>query len=1207
MPQKDFLLDLEAAATLKKYKEVSYIRAGNDYGTFQFNFVLTAPYNIEVAIEAIVPELSDYPKDHVYFLFTSSDNVPLNITAALQELSDQSAGMRVDRLIESICSKLPSVCMPVPSDKGSDKSWPMMVDKLDALRITDKEYSDSDDQDQKDYNAAFWDTLEAEYGEIRSKESLPVALSRSNSDLSILSGSGTRIRYDLQIAKNAGFKVAFINHPSQKGLSKFLSISCRIRKLALSDEALEAWKLNSEHYLVLLIHYTKKYIGAEELAHRTMGNELRPVEFRVGTCFKYKPSLAEARGAFTAASSNSTNQPTSATSENPLQGFSEVFISTSLNVLMNDRFATLLKYRMEYNIPWSGAEAFYHDYHFNGARFHDEILDEEYSKSDNPMRHIPGIVMADHLNEEIDALSMPLIAIQLVLRHFVRCTEFCLVCYQRLHADFEALKPYVCDNPLCLYQYMALGLGPSIEHEIKAHPNVVDLLISFCYSSALCNKLRDFPNGMGLIVPPANPTRAFYPSNSHISSAQDLKSRFHNAFYFEFRNELLFTPDSERILNVGEWITIYSTSTKSFLLHCKVRDTSNYPVVQLSPPISMTRKPDPPTTTGLCFPPMFVQNSEIDETVNFPVEFVIYNTNFDDLEFQDKHKTICLMLGLLPSVKEMRTYVLQPENSCGASLKNWREKFPPAALGILRWIIASNRSYIVQVDDLESPIEVREASKHRITGMDGWLQFRFVQGAPDQEQRFIRSRNNVAQRLRLKYPSIFAWHGSPPYNWHGIIREGLDFRESHHGRSYGNGCYHSLNLQTSLSYSGIWQRSQPNWSQSALKIYSVVCLNEIVNAPSEFVSADPHLVVAQLDWIQTRFLFVKCRSEPLILENNGIQVAHPQDPSMTPVGAGHMKIVIPSCAMAGYQTNYAFGRNLTQTKETRKIVDLSDDNHSDEMDTEDLEFLDQDDHSSMDLCPNSNDRKNNEGRTNEEEDEMQTEEEDEMQIEEEGEMPIEEDGMHMEWESTTKATFKSDIKDQSTLPLLGPPTYATTIATSALQRELMTILKIQQKQPANEIGWYINPEFVSNVYQWIIELHSFDPQLPLSEDMAKKDINSIVIEMRFGGDYPMSPPFVRVISPRFLPFMYGGGGHVTSGGALCMELLTNSGWSAACSLESVLLQVRLAISSTEPRPARLEQGQLGSYGTGEAVEAFIRACRTHGWEVPRGINNFNSW
>jgi ubiquitin-conjugating enzyme E2 Q len=151
----------------------------------------------------------------------------------------------------------------------------------------------------------------------------------------------------------------------------------------------------------------------------------------------------------------------------------------------------------------------------------------------------------------------------------------------------------------------------------------------------------------------------------------------------------------------------------------------------------------------------------------------------------------------------------------------------------------------------------------------------------------------------------------------------------------------------------------------------------------------------------------------------------------------------------------------------------------------------------------------------------------------------------------------------------------------------------------------VNPELVENVYQWIVELHSFDESHPLSKDMKKKDVRSIVLELRFGKQFPYTPPFVRVIRPRFLPFMLGGGGHVTAGGALCMELLTNSGWNPAGSIEGVLLQVRMAITEMDP-PARLEDGPVSDYGIGEAMEAFRRACITHGWEIPADFNTINS-
>lgn len=79
-----------------------------------------------------------------------------------------------------------------------------------------------------------------------------------------------------------------------------------------------------------------------------------------------------------------------------------------------------------------------------------------------------------------------------------------------------------------------------------------------------------------------------------------------------------------------------------------------------------------------------------------------------------------------------------------------------------------------------------------------------------------------------------------------------------------------------------------------------------------------------------------------------------------------------------------------------------------------------------------------------------------------------------------------------------------------------------------------------------------------------------------------------------------------------MEVLTNSGWTAALSIDSILLQVRLALSDEE-RPARLSKGQTGGfgrsakqYGMGEAMAAYRRACLNHGWLVPDGFDSFGA-
>lgn len=191
--------------------------------------------------------------------------------------------------------------------------------------------------------------------------------------------------------------------------------------------------------------------------------------------------------------------------------------------------------------------------------------------------------------------------------------------------------------------------------------------------------------------------------------------------------------------------------------------------------------------------------------------------------------------------------------------------------------------------------------------------------------------------------------------------------------------------------------------------------------------------------------------------------------------------------------------------------------------------------------------------------------------------------------------------DYETLSMLQQPSWASSAATKCLMRDFKALIKTQNTQLLHQLGWHIDEEKIENMYQWIVELHSFDPELPLAQDMSKHGVKSVVLELRFGQDYPMAPPFVRVVRPRFLSFAAGGGGHVTAGGAMCMELLTNNGWSAVSSIESVLVQVRMAITSLDPKPARLERSVRRDYGIGEAVEAYIRACAIHGWTVPAGF------
>ncbi|XP_033626521.1 ubiquitin-conjugating enzyme E2 Q1-like isoform X2 [Asterias rubens] len=135
-----------------------------------------------------------------------------------------------------------------------------------------------------------------------------------------------------------------------------------------------------------------------------------------------------------------------------------------------------------------------------------------------------------------------------------------------------------------------------------------------------------------------------------------------------------------------------------------------------------------------------------------------------------------------------------------------------------------------------------------------------------------------------------------------------------------------------------------------------------------------------------------------------------------------------------------------------------------------------------------------------------------------------------------------------------------------------------------------------NLFLWDVQLTDFDAGSPLTRDLNRfaaqnKERPELHLEVIFPDDYPMSPPFIRVVKPRF-EFLTG---HVTVGGSICMELLTKSGWRPTNDIESILVQVRSAIMS-DPN-ARLHRSQANvPYTMKEAKTAFQRMVERYKWD-----------
>lgn len=119
----------------------------------------------------------------------------------------------------------------------------------------------------------------------------------------------------------------------------------------------------------------------------------------------------------------------------------------------------------------------------------------------------------------------------------------------------------------------------------------------------------------------------------------------------------------------------------------------------------------------------------------------------------------------------------------------------------------------------------------------------------------------------------------------------------------------------------------------------------------------------------------------------------------------------------------------------------------------------------------------------------------------------------------------------------------------------------------------------------------YDPnsnkQPAIYKDAIKYNVENLVIEITFPENYPFSPPFVRVVSPKF-KYMTG---HITVGGSVCTELLTQGGWIMTTSVISLILMLKQNMYNGN---ARIDENQLGQvYGYQEATAAYNRMLTNH--------------
>lgn len=204
-------------------------------------------------------------------------------------------------------------------------------------------------------------------------------------------------------------------------------------------------------------------------------------------------------------------------------------------------------------------------------------------------------------------------------------------------------------------------------------------------------------------------------------------------------------------------------------------------------------------------------------------------------------------------VQELQSIRARVGNQLGASWSAKTSSMSAEAAALLKWTVASNRSFLAPLQDNE-----------RIEAFRTPFQYLLISAPPDKEARF--------QELKKQFRTSFAFHGSSSENWHSILRNGLKNASNTKlmtcGAAHGPGIYLSTASSCSMGYT----RYSPAVSEEvvALKrqktgnrfvdnqrglVMMAVC--EVVEDPSRLRKPNSQIWVAgEEELVCTRFFLV---------------------------------------------------------------------------------------------------------------------------------------------------------------------------------------------------------------------------------------------------------------------------------------------------------------------------------------------------------------
>lgn len=428
-------------------------------------------------------------------IFTTSDSVDAEITEFLGRLSVSIGQSSVQGVITAVSNSLTAqLNTGFSADSGQG----------------DSVCEESEEGEEEDENSFFGDDDDDIPSDTDSHSGDDDFLGRrvrhgiqENIEFRPISNSVRRLKKDLLSAKSAGLSVGFLPKGKVKQAQMF-SLSLRVAKLRIPEDALTAWDLKASEYIVLLCKFPRGYPSLAECLFNLSQQNI--VTYRFGKCAKARPTFSSSVTAFRTTEHDFDTSFKTVSSESHDDDFRPIIVSNSVNEILNQDFFKLLSIRRSHGATWDAAHVYLTRLANRDSTpstvppclttFIQENLPG--TADDTEFGPFPDQLEHDYAMDNEEEFSITLVSMQFALRRLTQCTQYCMVCHQRIKENVDALKPYVCSRSLCLFQLLSLGFGSSIEHEVVNHPYVVDLLVSFFCSALTIGSLREFPQGLGL-------------------------------------------------------------------------------------------------------------------------------------------------------------------------------------------------------------------------------------------------------------------------------------------------------------------------------------------------------------------------------------------------------------------------------------------------------------------------------------------------------------------------------------------------------------------------------------------------------------------------------------------------------------------------------------------------------------------------------------